>query len=216
MKIVTRLLLIAVLSAPITACEKWSWPPYEKSLRELFEENKELFEEIRQNMLADNLEEADWALARGKAPYDCEGPGCPLTISRHDEQLQAKYSKLIEERSIFRYTLRDGDFNVRLSFPPMRSGDFYFNFIQTEAELSMPHCDEGRARLPSCGRCYEDLDSTWYMYWFWYPKDLGPDWDGSVGEGLPTPEEIQEQTEIATNECLEAGWVEMGMEIDAN
>lgn len=130
--------------------------------------------------------------------------------------MQAKYRNLIEERSAFRYTLRDGDFNVRFSFPPMRNGDFYISFIRTEAVLSMPHCDAGKARLPSCGRCYEDLDSNWYMYWNWYPEDLGPDWDGSVGEGLPTPEEIREQTEMATEECLKAGWEEMGLEISTN
>lgn len=215
MKTLARVLLITALSAPIVACEKRSWPPYEKSARELFVERKGQFEKIRKNMLADNLDEVNSADARGRG-FECRGPGCPRTIDKDDKQLQEKYSNLIEERSAFRFTLRDGDFNVRVSLPPMRSGDFYFNFTRTEAGLLTPHCDEGKARLPSCGRCYEDLDSNWYMHWIWYPTDLGPDWDGSVGEGLPSPEEIREQTEIATEGCLKAGWEEMGLEVNTN
>ena len=214
MKAAARFLIVIVL-VPLGACERWSWPPYENSLRDLFAENKVRFEEIRQNMLADDIEELDWAHSRGRAVYRCEGPGCPRVIDDQDEQLQAKYSQLIEERSIFRYTLSDGDFSVRgLPFPPTQSGDFYFRYIWSEEEVSIPHCDERKARLPSCGRCYVDLDSNWFMYWMWYPQDLGPDWDGSVGEGLPTPEEIREQTEMATEECLRAGWIEMGLELD--
>ena len=207
-------MLISVLSMSITACEKWSWPPYEESARDLFAENKERFEEIRQNMLDDNLEEVDSPHARGRA-HRCVGPGCPSTIGEHDELLQEKYSELIEERSLFRYALRDGDFIVSLSFPPMRGGDFYFRFVRSEAEAAMPHCDEKRARLPSCGRCYEDLGPNWYMYWVWFPRDLGPDWDGGVGEGLPTPEEIQEQYEIALDECIESGREKMGLDTSA-
>jgi len=169
-------------------------------------------------MLADNLTEVDSSDARGKGHlFHCDGTDCPRTIGRDDEQLQAKYSRLIEERSIFRYTLYDGDFTVRgLPFPPTQGGDFYFGYVWSEEDVSIPRCDEKKARLPSCGSCYEDLDSNWHMYWMWYPLDLAPDWDGSVGEGLPTPEEIREQTESATEECLKAGWEEMGLEIDAN
>ncbi len=211
MNTVTRVVLIAALSASITACEKWSWPPYEKSLRDLFAENKDQFEEVHQNMLADNLEEVDSAHARGRG-YGCAGHGCPRTIDKHDEQLQAKYSKLIEEQSIFRYTLRDGDFSVLdLPFRPTQGGDFFFSFVWSTKEASIPHCDEGKARLPTCGACYEDLDSNWYMYWRWYPQDLGPDWDGSVGDGLPTPEEIDRQYEMALDDCLKAGREEMGL-----
>ena len=217
MKAIARFLLIPVLAISIGACEGWSWPPYENSLRDLFAENKDRFEEIRQNMLADNLTEVGSYDARGKGYLShCDGADCPRTIGRNDERLQAKYSNLIEERSIFRYTLIDGDFSVRdLPFPPTRGGDFYFGYVWSEDEVSIPHCDERMARLPGCGRCYEDLDSNWYMYWVWYPRDLGPDWDGSAGEGLPAPEEIREQTEIARDECLKAGWKEMGLEFDA-
>ena len=214
MNVVAKFTLITVLAALIGACERWSWPPHEESLRDLFAENKDQFEEIRQNMLADNLEDVTSADARGRG-FECAGPGCPRTIDKNDEQLQAKYSKLIEERTIFRYTWIDGDFSVRdLPFPPTQGGDFYFRYIWSEKEMFVPKCDEKKARLPSCGRCYEDLDSNWYMFWMWYPQDLGPDWDGRVGEGLPTPEEIQEQTEIATDECVKAGWLEMGLEIN--
>lgn len=216
MKAVVQFTLTTILAASIGACERWSWPPYENSLRDLFAENKDQFEEIRQNMLADNLEDVTSADARGRG-FECAGPGCPRTIDKRDEQLQAKYSKLIEERSIFGYTLYDGNFGVRgLPFPPTRGGDFYFRYIWSAEEVSIPHCDEGKARLPSCGRCYMNLDSNWYMVWMWYPRNLGPDWDGSVGEGFPTPEEILEQTEMATEECLKAGWIEMGLEIDAH
>ena len=212
MNTVARVLLITVLSASIAACEKWSWPPYEKSARNLFAENQELFEEIRQNMSADNLDEVDWADARGRATYYCEGPSCPRTIDEHDEQLLAKYSGLIEERSPFRYTLRDNEFIVRLTIPPTQGGNFYFGFVRSESGASIPHCDERKARLPHCGMCYEDLDPNWYMSWRWFPRDLGPDWDGSVGEGLPTPEEIDEQYEKALDECLKAGRDEMELD----
>ena len=209
MKTVARLLLIAVLTAPIPACEKWSWPPYEESLRELFAENKDEFEKIRQSMLADNLELVNSAYARGRA-YRCAGEGCPSVIEADDKELQAKYSKLVGDRSIFQYWLRDGDFRVTdVLIPPTQGGDFYFNFVWSEKEALVPHCNEKKARLPTCGACYKDLDPNWHMYWWWYPQDLGPDWDGSVGEGLPTPDEILEQTEAATEECLKAGWEEM-------
>jgi hypothetical protein len=212
MRIVTGFLLFTLFATLLPACEKWSWPPYEKSLRELFAENKEQFEEIRQNMLADNLEVVDSAYARGRA-YRCAGAGCPSTIDKQDVELQAKYSELIEDRSIFRYTLRDGDFSVGgLPVLPTQGGDFYFDFVWSEKEVSIPHCDEKKARLPICGACYEDLNPNWYMYWRWFPRDLGPDWDGSVGEGLPTPEEIQELDEIAFDECLKTGREEMGLD----
>ena len=216
MKAAAKLLLITVFAASIGACERWSWPPYENSLRDLFAENKDQFEEVRQNMLADNLEDVSSADARGRG-FECVGPGCPRTIDKSDEQLQAKYSQLIEERSIFRYTLSDGDFSVRgLPLPPTQGRDFYFQYFWSEEEIFIPHCDERKARLSSCGRCYVDLDSNWFMFWVWYPQDLGPDWDGSVGEGSPTPEEIREQTEMATDECVKAGWIEMGLEVDIN
>lgn len=210
---VARVLLIAALSASIAACEKWSWPPYERSLRDLFADNKDQFEEIRQNMLADDLEEVDSAHARGRA-YACEGADCPRTIDEHDEQLQAKYSSLIDERSIFRYTLRDGDFSVRgLPFPPTQGGEFFFYFLWSEKDMQIPHCSEGKARLPSCGACIEDLEANWYMYWRWNPSDLGPDWDGGVGEGFRTPEEIEELFNAALRDCLKEGWNEMGFDI---
>jgi hypothetical protein len=202
---------MAVLAAPISACERWSWPPYEKSLREVFSENKDQFEEIRKNMQADKLEVVDSAYARGRA-YRCAGADCPATIGEQDEELQAKYSKLIDERSMFRYTLFDGDFNVGgLPIPATQGGDFYFDFVWSENEASIPRCDEKKARLPMCGACYEDLDSNWYMLWRWFPQDLGPQWDGRVGKGLPTPEEIREQHKIALDECVKAGWEEMGL-----
>jgi hypothetical protein len=181
-------------------------------------QNKDQFEEIRRNMLADNLTKLNSSEARGKGfLFHCDGTDCPRTIGRDDKQLQAKYSKLIEERSMFTYSLYDGDFTVRgLSFPPTQGGDFYFGYVRSEAGVSIPNCGERKARLPSCGSCYEDLNSNWHMYWIWYPRDLGPDRDGSVGEGLPTEEEILEQIKIATEGCVKAGWEEMGMEIEAN
>ena len=212
MNSVARVFLVTALSASIAACEEWSWPPYEKSLRSLFAENKRQFEEIRQDMLADNLEVVTLASARGRG-YRCVGEGCPRTIDEHDEKMQAKYRNLIGERSILRYTLRDGDFNVRdLPLPPTQGGDFIFSFVWSETEALVPHCDERKARLPTCGACYEDLDSNWRMYWRWFPRDLGPDWDGRVGEALPTSEEINEQYEIALNECLKVGREEMGLD----
>ena len=216
MKAVARLLLITVLAASNWGCERWSWPPYENSLRDIFAENKEHFDQIRQNMLADNLTNVDAFEARGKGHLShCYGSGCPRTIGMDDKQLQAKYSKLIDERSMFRYTLFDGKFSVLgPTLPPTNGGDFYFRYLWSEKEMPIPRCDEMKARLPSCGRCYEDLDSNWYMFWMWYPRDLGPEWDGRVGEGLPTPEEIREQTELAMDECVDAGWKEMGLEID--
>ena len=211
MNTVARVLQIAVLFALITACEKWSWPPYENSLRDLFAENRDQFEEIHKNMLADNLEEVDSTHARGRG-YGCAGASCPRTIDVRDEQLQAKYSELIDERSIFRYTLRNGNFSVLdLPFRPTQGGDFFFSFVWSEKEASIPHCNEEIARLPSCGACYEDLDPNWYMYWRWYPQDLGPAWDGSADEGLLTPEEIDKRYEIALDECIRAGREEMGL-----
>ncbi len=108
--------------------------------------------------------------------------------------------------------LFDGDFSVRVSsIPDTQGGDFYFDFVWSENDVSVPHCDEKKARLPMCGVCYENLDPNWYMYWRWFPQDLGPDWDGRLGEGLPTLEEIQEQTDMALDECLEAGREAMGL-----
>ena len=78
--------------------------------------------------------------------------------------------------------------------------------------MLIPHCDENKARLPGCGACYEDLDSDWVMIWHWFPQDLGPDWDGSIGEGLPTVEEIQEQRRAAMDECIESGRQAMGLD----
>ncbi|MEM8681941.1 MAG: hypothetical protein AAGF72_00835 [Pseudomonadota bacterium] len=204
-----------MLSTLLSACEKWSWPPYEKSLRELFADSKDRFEEIRLNMQADNLEVVDSAYARGRS-LRCDGANCPATIGEHDEELQAKYSNLIEELSSFRYGLFDGDFNVSLSsIPDTQGGEFYFDFVRSEKDVPVPHCDEEKARLPICGACYESLDPNWYMYWRWFPQNLGPDWDGRLGVGLPTREEIEEQANMALDECLKAGWEEMGLSSDA-
>lgn len=215
MRIVTRVLLFALFVTLLPAGEKWSWPPYEKSAREFFADKKDQFEEIRQNMVADNVAVVDGF--DGLGMYDgCAGLDCPVTISEQAEELQAKYRLLIGERSIFKYTLFEGKFEVGgLPSQSAQGGDFFLDFVWSENEVSIPHCDEKKARLPMCGRCYEDLDPNWYMYWQWYPKDLGPDWDGRTGEGLPTHEENMEQYEIALNECSKAGWEEMGLGLDA-
>jgi len=166
-------------------------------------------------MQADNLEIVSSAYARGTA-LRCAGANCPAAIGEHDKELQAKYRKLIGETSVFRYTLLDGYFDVRgLSRQGVQGGDFYFHFVWSENEVAVPHCDEKKARLPMCGICYENVEPDWYIYWRWFPEDLGPDWDGRVGEGLPTPEEIEEQANMALDDCLKTGREEMGLGSDA-
>ena len=127
--------------------------------------------------------------------------------------MQAKYSALIEERSAFQYTLYDGGFEVgALPIPPTQGAHFLFYFVWSEKRASIPRCDEEKARPPACGACYVSLDSNWYMYWRWFPRDLGLDWDGRIGGGLLTPEEAHEQYAIALDECIAAGREEMGMD----
>ena len=212
MILATRILLVLLIAMLLPACEKWAWPPYEKSLRELFAERQDQFDEVRINMLADGLELVDYSHVSGRALL-CAGESCPATIGKDDEQLQEKYSDLIEERSIFRYTMYDSVFYVSgMPSPNTQGGEFFFDFVWSEKKPVIPHCEEEKARLPTCGTCYEELDPNWYVQWRWFPDDLGPEWDGRIGEGLPTPEEIEEQHEIALDECLEKGRQEMGLD----
>jgi hypothetical protein len=94
----------------------------------------------------------------------------------------------------------------------MRLGkDFNFWFVHGEISEGLPACDTGGRTVP-CGACDIDLGSDWHLQYQWLPRDIGPGWDGRVGEGIPTTEEIQEQRQREVENCFEAGRMEMGID----
>jgi hypothetical protein len=168
-----RVLVSLSLLLFITSCERWSWPPYERSARALFEENKELFEAIRQNMESDDLEFMSDAYARGRNRVRAGQE--PAILSA---ELQAKYSALVDERSAFQFELTEDHFIVDVSSPSLR--DYYLNFsyVRGVIDRSIPRCSEASVKDAACGSCSVPMNADWTMFWSWFPK-RGEDEDES-------------------------------------
>jgi hypothetical protein len=57
-----------------------------------------------------------------------------------------------------------------------------------------------------------DLHDNWFIEYSWTPKDLGPEWDGKIGDGLPTPDEIHDEYKKEFEECMDAGLKDLGFD----
>ena len=194
----------ALLVTLIASCDAYKWPPYEDQLRTMLVESKSVLTEIESEMMADGLSVV--------GPNPLRRHGEPELT---DAQLR-KYKDLFEQLPYYGTFFRD-DRNTTVSLlgaSPIGLGkEFSFSFVHGEIPEGLPSCDAG-GRTVSCGACDVDLGDNWHLQYQWLPKDIGPDWDGKVGEGLPTMEEIQEQHQREIEECFEAWRIEMGIDPD--
>lgn len=199
-------LVVIVATAFLMSCDAYNWPPYENQLRSMFTESKSVLAEIESEMDADGLSYI------GPKPRLRRHGEPELTAAQID-----KYDGLFE-RLRYHWSLSRNDGRTFISVygpsPRLLGKDFYYSLIHNGDVEGLPSCDAG-GRTVSCGMCGSDLGDDWIIQYYWLPKDIGPDWDGSIGEGLPTPEEIQEETQREIDECLEAGLREMGVDLEA-
>ena len=201
MRLATRIAIVVPMLL-IASCEAYSWPPYEKRLRSMFLESKSVLTEIEAEMIADGLVYM--------------GPGPAMFRSDQPEPTQDqvdKYGELFERLS-YRWKLwrNDGATYVRIDgqSPRGMGRDFSYTLAHLEEPANLPACDAG-GWIVSCGLCTVDLGDDWSIQYSWYPKNIGPEWDGRLGEGLPTMEEIQEQRRQELDACLDAGMKKMGV-----
>jgi hypothetical protein len=170
----------------------------------MFAQSKTVLSKIETEMIADGL----YYAAKNRRLRHGEPELTDAQLSKYEDL----FGRLPYNSAIFR---DDGSTSVTLpSASPMGLGkDFNFWFVHREISDGLPACDAG-GRTVSCGGCDVDLGDDWHLLYQWLPKDIGPDWDGRIGEGLPTMEEIQELHQREVKECLEMGWKEMGVAPD--
>ena len=185
------------------SCDAYHWPPYENHFRSMFLESKSVLMEIESEMISDGLD----FIGPGRERHRTDRPA--LT-----DELKSKYAKLFA-RMPYRWHLSRNINNdatlIELYAPSIlgsRKTIMYF-YEHRDTPANYPSCDVTK-RSQRCGQCYVPLGDQWFIEYSWLPEDLGPKWDGSVGEGKPTPEEIGELREKAWSDCLAAGLAENG------
>ena len=202
MRFVTRAALIFAMLLTLS-CDSARWPPYERQIRSMFLESKPVLTEIEMEMVSDGL--------------DFIGPGRERTRldgSRLTDDLKAKYKNLFERLPYFWDLSRnDGTTFINLHFPRnwrVRKS-FMYTITHRETPMTLPSCGFS-GWPPSCGRCAVDLYDNWFIEYSWTPKDLGPEWDGRIGDGLPTPDEIHDEYKNELEECMDAGLKDLGFD----
>jgi hypothetical protein len=172
----------------------------------MFSESKSVLTEIEEEMIADGLHHI------GPKPRLRRYGEPELT-----EVQERKYDELFE-RLPYHWSLSRNDQSTFISvYGPSPRGlgkEFSYSLVHGGISEDLPICDAGGWTV-SCGVCGVRLDDDWLIRYFWNPNDIGPEWDGSVGEGLPTEEEIQDQYNRELDECLRSGLKEMGVDLDA-
>ena len=192
----------ASLMLLIMSCDAYQWPPYESQLRTMFVESKPVLIEIEAEMIADGL----------------------IVVGRNERlrtdqprltEVQAKKYKALFERLQNTYVISRSNgttfINMSGRSPRGMGKDFSYTLVHGELSSTSPSCNAAGWTV-SCGTCEVDLGEEWSIQYMWYPKDLGPEWDGRLGEGLPTGEDIQKQFMQELHECRDAGLREMGID----
>jgi len=202
MRLVVRAATVSLMFL-IVSCDAYNWPPYETQLRSMFLESKSVLTEIESEMIADGLV----IIGPGRQRLRSDQP--ELTADQVN-----KYKNLFE-RLPYQWNLSRSNGTTFIdAYGPSPWGlgkSFSYTFVHREEPADLLSC-EAAGWTVSCGMCAVNLGDNWSIQYFWHPKDLGPEWDGRIGEGLPTPEEIQEQYERELDECLDAGLKEMGVD----
>ena len=202
--VVTRTATVSLMLF-VASCDAYKWPPYEDKLRSMFLESKPILVELQSEMIADGLK----LVGPGRERLRSDQP--VLT----GEQVR-KYGNLFERLPYHWSMLRNDDATFVDVYGPSPRGMgkvFAYTLAHREIPANLPSCDRAGWDV-SCGMCTVDLGDNWSIQYFWHPKDIGPDWDGRLGEGLPTMEEIQEQHEQELGDCIDAGMREMGVDSD--
>lgn len=167
----------------------------------MFLESKSVLVKIESEMISDSLDFIGPGRERRRTD------GTKLT----DDQ-KAKYAALFSRLPNFWHLSRNNEVTfIDVNPPPILGSrrSVMYSFTHREERARQPFCEDTK-RSQLCGQCSVALGDQWFIDYLWHPKDLGPDWDGRIGEGLPSPEEINEQFGQALDECLAAGLIESG------
>ena len=194
------MVLMALLSV---GCDAYHWPPHENKLRTMFLESKSVLVEIELEMISDGLD----FIGPGRERHRKDGP--QLT----DVQ-KAKYAALFSRLPYLWNLSRNNEVTfINVNPPPILGSrrSVLYSFTHRQERARQPFCEDTK-RSQTCGQCSVALGDQWYIDYLWHPDDLGPDWDGRVGEGLPSPEEINEQFGQVLDECLADGLIESGFD----
>ena len=185
------------------SCDAYNWPPHENHFRTIFLESKSVLLKIESEMIADGLDVIGPPGRRRRAGQ------AELT----DDQ-KTKYADLFA-RMPYHWHLQRNINNdatwIELYAPPILGSrkTFMYSYTHRDTPANERSCEVTK-RSQRCGDCYVPLGDQWFIEYSWWPEDIGPEWDGSVGEGKPTPEEIHELHMKALKDCFDAGLKENG------
>ena len=151
--------------AALSSCEKWHWPPYESSARELFDEYRDQFIAIDAAMEDDQLIHFSSPPIGGIRAERASGIKAELS-----DQQRAKYREIVGEGTIYSFYRHDGVLTIPRSMPSIRGREYLFWYAHDNRPPDDPRCDE-EVRQTACGSCVVRLEDDWFLGWAWYPSD---------------------------------------------
>jgi len=186
------------------SCDAYHWPPYENQLRAMFLESKSVLVEIESEMISDDI------FLAGRDRQRQWSNQSEITVVQ-----LSKYAELFDRLPYHWSVARnDGITFIHVDTRPIRGTrkSFTYSITHRESPSSPPSCDIAKREL-DCGGCSVDLGDQWSIEYLWQPTDIGPEWDGSIGEGKPTEEDIQQAREAELIECFNDGHQQTGQVI---
>lgn len=205
-----QLVVTILVSIALVACDEW--PPYEEEIRENLIENRQILEELEAV-----LDESGYRLIRrmgsGSVSVVYEANGEIENDYIDDEKgwgellSKAKVRDISRNEDVFFFNISDNN-----------DGDVYthFQYIHhPDADSELKACLLGHREI-QCGECIAKLDDEWWVYYEWFPNNLGhDDLDAWIDEEI-TQEEFDQRSESAIDKCWRDGYSAMGYEIPEN
>jgi len=158
-----RVLVLVLMSAVIvSACDRsTAWPPNQRQLIRLFDQQKATLELIEQEL------EADGILRMGPSIFSTatRNPGLPKLPSNQEN----KYVVLFDRTQVFLNVIRHRhatEFELLIQNDGPRL--FLPRFVHTETNGALPDCSPTMEQM-ACGSCAISLESDWLLEFDWFP-----------------------------------------------
>ena len=158
--LVTLLMTIAFVSA----CDRsTAWPPNQRQLIRLFDQQKATLELIEQEMEADGI----IRMGPGIFSDSIRSAGVPFIPSVQKN----KYVDLFGRTQVYLYVVRNRNATVfELLIQNEESRLFVPRFVHTNSTGTLRRCSDAMEQM-ACGGCSVSLESGWLLEFDWFPAN---------------------------------------------